>query len=60
MGKLSTYLKETKRELSKVNWPTPRETARLTVVVVIFSIGIAAFLGLLDVFFQYILKTFII
>lgn len=60
MGKLITYFKETQRELSKVNWPTPRETVRLTVVVVIFSVAIAAFLGLLDVLFQYILKTFII
>lgn len=59
MGKLGAFLRETRRELGKVNWPTRSETTRLTIVVIIFSVGVAAFLGLLDIFFQFILRNII-
>jgi len=38
-------------ELKKVEWPSKQEALHLTVVVVIISILIAAYIGVLDFFF---------
>ena len=49
----------TKEELGKVIWPTRKELMQHTVVVVVVSLGIAAFLGILDLVFNSILKQVI-
>lgn len=54
------FLKEAKTELMKVNWPTKQQTINYTLIVVVISIVIAAFLGGLDYFFEYLLKTFLL
>lgn len=54
------FFKEAKQELKKVNWPTRKETARLTAFVVVLSLAVAAFLGVLDIIFLKILELFII
>ena len=46
--KLANYLKETRLEMKKVNWPTRAETLRYTLFVVVLSIAFALFLGALD------------
>lgn len=46
--KISTYAMEVGNELSKVTWPTWKETKLATVVVIIVTLIIAAILGLLD------------
>ncbi len=43
-----TFLKEVVAELKKVTWPTRDETIKLTVVVLVISIIVAAFIGGLD------------
>ena len=48
---LTQYFKESQAELKKVQWPTRTETVRLTVVVIGASIGLAAFLGVVDYLF---------
>jgi preprotein translocase subunit SecE len=53
---VTQYLKETKSELRHVSWPTRRQTAVFTAVVIIFSLVVAAFLGLLDAVFNFLLK----
>ena len=53
------YLKESKTELSKVIWPTRAETVRLTLVVIIVSIIIGAYIAGLDAIFTKITETFI-
>ena len=60
MKKIIQFFKEAKVELSKVNWPSKKETINYTLVVIGISIGTALFLGGLDYFFEYILKTFIL
>jgi preprotein translocase subunit SecE len=60
MNKLLQFIKESRAELRKVNWPTREQTIRFTSVVVGVSLGVALFLGALDFLFEYILKTFII
>lgn len=42
------FLRETVAELRKSVWPTKEETARLTVIVIVLSIAMGFFLGLLD------------
>jgi len=45
-----TFIKEAYGELAKVHYPTPRETVQATVVVVVLSIIMAMWLGLIDFF----------
>jgi len=48
---LQRYFKETMGELRKVSWPTRKEATNLTVVVLIVTVSMSAFLGLLDFVF---------
>ncbi|PIR40135.1 MAG: preprotein translocase subunit SecE [Candidatus Zambryskibacteria bacterium CG10_big_fil_rev_8_21_14_0_10_34_34] len=59
MMSIISYLKETKGELSHVNWPTRRQSVIFSVVVIIISILTALFLGLFDFVFSRILNLFI-
>ncbi|MAG12408.1 preprotein translocase subunit SecE [bacterium] len=58
--KLINYLKATRGELKHVSWPTQKQTAYFTVVVIIISILTAAFLGFFDFLFTTLLDTFIL
>ncbi len=60
MDKVIQFLKEAKKELLKVNWPSKEQTIKYTLIVIAISIATAAFLGGLDWFFETLLKTFII
>lgn len=48
MNRLLNYLRDTRGELSHVSWPTQRQTAIYTVVVIVLSIITGVYLGLLD------------
>jgi preprotein translocase subunit SecE len=43
-----TYLKQSRDELSKVVWPTKAETIKLTVVVLVISVVIGAYIAGID------------
>ncbi len=45
------FLKEVKAELTKVIWPTRDEVVKLTIVVVVVSVGIGLYIGGLDLLF---------
>jgi preprotein translocase subunit SecE len=60
MNKITTFIKEARVEMRKVNWPTRTETVKYTSLVVGLSLAVALFLGSLDYLFEYILKTFVI
>ena len=53
------YLKETKQEMKKVNWPSGSQTLWFTVTVILVSLGVAAVLGAFDFIFQTLLTLFI-
>lgn len=53
------FLKETKIELQKVNWPTKPELVKYTLIVIGMSLGVAFFLGGLDFGFSELLRMFI-
>jgi preprotein translocase subunit SecE len=55
--KLIEYLKEIKAETKHVKWPTNRHAWIMTVLVIIFSLFIAAYLGAFDWIFTGILEN---
>jgi preprotein translocase subunit SecE len=46
------YLSASRAELAKVSWPNRQQTIRLTILVIAFSLVMAAVLGSLDAIFQ--------
>jgi len=57
---LKNYLVETKIELRKVSWPTQQETVRYVIMVVVFSLIVAAILGLFDFIFLELVGKFLL
>ncbi|MFT5281102.1 MAG: preprotein translocase subunit SecE [Flavobacteriaceae bacterium] len=53
------YFKETKQELKHVNWPNQRQTFTYTALVIVISLVVAYYLGLLDMLFIGLLSKFI-
>jgi len=45
---LIQYLKDSVRELKKVTWPTKKETTNYTILVIMISLSVAVFIGLVD------------
>jgi len=60
ISKVKLFLQESQQEFKKVNWPTTRETARLTAIVIGMSLGVSVFLGFLDFIFSTALQKFLI
>lgn len=60
MDKLINYIKASIEEMKKVTWPTRKETYNYTLMVIFISLGVAMFLGLLDVIFTNGLEFLII
>jgi preprotein translocase subunit SecE len=54
-----TYVKESKAELDKVVWPTRMEAIRLTIVVIIISVIVGAYISGLDAIFAKLTETFL-
>jgi len=46
------FYRETVGELRKVTWPTRQEAINLTIIVLIVTFGMSAFLGMLDYLFS--------
>lgn len=59
MSKLSNYILETKEEMKHVSWPTKNQTIFYTGLVIAISVGVAAYLGVFDYIFSFILKSII-
>ena len=49
LEKVNAFFQEVNVELRKVSWPTRQDTAKATVVVVVTSVIVAFFLGIVDV-----------
>lgn len=52
MNKITAYIKASIEEMKKVTWPTRKETYNYTLLVVFISLGVALYLGLLDLVFN--------
>jgi preprotein translocase subunit SecE len=56
---LVTFFEESRSELRKVTWPTRQETLNLTGAVIAMTVGLAAFLGIIDAVLDFIIKPLI-
>jgi len=59
-SKSANFLKEVKLEMKKVTWPTKKETLKHTMLVIGISLGVAAFLGILDFIYTWLINKFVI
>lgn len=48
MGRFIQYLKDTRGELKHVSWPTQKQTTIFTILVIVLSLIVAFYLGVLD------------
>lgn len=58
--KIIPFFKDVQLEVKKVNWPTRKETLKYTVIVIVVSAVVAAFLGGLDFIFSVLINKLII
>jgi preprotein translocase subunit SecE len=49
---IQRYFNETIGELRKVSWPTRKEATNLTIIVIVVTLSVSAFLGILDFIFS--------
>ena len=59
MSRLSNYFSETMEEMKHVSWPTKNQTLMFTMLVILISVAVAAYLGLFDYLFSLGLKSII-
>jgi preprotein translocase subunit SecE len=50
-----SWMEDIIAELKKVTWPTRDETAYLTTVVIIVALTVGAMLGVIDIFFNWLM-----
>lgn len=55
MNQVIKFVKEAKNELKRVQWPSKKETVRLTVYVIAGSFGVGLFVMLVDYLFKELL-----
>ncbi len=48
MGKILSFIKEAKAELKRVTWPGRQQVWYSTLIVIAFTLIVAAYLGLVD------------
>jgi preprotein translocase subunit SecE len=60
MKPLVEYFAASRAELAKVTWPNRRQAARLTMLVIVFSLVMAAILGALDWAFLNLVQKIIV
>jgi preprotein translocase subunit SecE len=53
----TTYLQEVVREIKKISWPTREQTQNMTLLVVVTSVTVGLYIGLLDYIFQRIVAA---
>jgi preprotein translocase subunit SecE len=56
---MPNYLKEVRAEMKHVSWPSRRQAAVYTAVVIGVSLGVAIYLGVLDYIFTALIQKVI-
>lgn len=56
-GKLGSFFGESKQELSKVNWPTREELTGSTILVIVVTLMMSAFIFVIDIVLSYLLRV---
>jgi preprotein translocase subunit SecE len=58
--RVTTYLREVRVELTRVDWPTRREMVSMTIVVVVVLLALAIYLGMFDYIYTVIVKRWLV
>lgn len=56
---LSDYLREVWREAKKVSWPKKQKTQDMTLLVIVVSLIVGIYIGILDFIFEKMLDLFL-
>ena len=59
-SKITTFLKEVRMEMKKVNWPTRQEVIKYTLIILGVCVAVAIYLGGLDVLFSALIEKLIL
>jgi preprotein translocase SecE subunit len=51
VSRIVRFFQDSYQELKKVNWPTPQQARNLTVLVLLVSAAVGAYIGVFDVIF---------
>lgn len=57
--KITEYIKDTRTEMTHVNWPSRKQAVSYAIVVILVSILTALFLGLFDFIFSRLLTLLV-
>jgi len=52
-GKVKLFIGELRQEFKRINWPSRQETIKMSTIVIVISLVVAAFLGALDYIFNW-------
>jgi preprotein translocase subunit SecE len=58
-SKITTYFKEVRLEMKKVNWPSREQTIKYTLIVIGLTLVVSIYLGGLDAIFNELLKRYV-
>ena len=59
IGKIGSFIQETKQELNKVTWPSSSELWQSTAVVIVTTFIMALFIGTVDFFLSVVMRILI-
>ncbi|MDP4007083.1 MAG: preprotein translocase subunit SecE [bacterium] len=59
-SRVGTFLRESRGEARKVDWPTRQKTFQNTILVIVFSVVVAVFLSTFDLLFTNLLERFVL
>jgi preprotein translocase SecE subunit len=60
MSSFIEYIKDAKGEFAHVSWPTRRQAAGFTILVIVLSLATALYLGAFDTLFTSLIAKFIV
>jgi preprotein translocase subunit SecE len=59
MRRIIQFLRDVRGELAKVIWPSRQQAWKMTISVIIFSLVVAAFLGIVDFGLSKLIETIV-
>ncbi|MFA5086286.1 MAG: preprotein translocase subunit SecE [Candidatus Paceibacterota bacterium] len=59
-NKMSNFFGGAWSEMKKITWPTRKEAVKYTLTVIGICVVLAAFLGLFDILYMYLIEKFVI
>ena len=57
MSSLMNFIREAKAELKKVTWPTRRQMWYWTLIVIVFTLCVSLYLGLIDFLLAWLFRA---